>query len=385
MSTRGPVALLAVAGMILLVGCTSGSGAHTTKPSGSAAATSTHSTTASPPTSSLASSSAPTPSSATSSASATSTSGVALQQDFVDVVKHVLPSVVEITTSKALGSGIVFDTKGDIVTNDHVVGNATHFSVRLAGSGSAYTATLAGAYPPDDLAVIRLQKPPASLHPAHFGNSSTLQVGDLVLAMGNPLGLSGSVTNGIVSAAGRTVNEPQGGDSPGATLPDVIQTSAAINPGNSGGALVDLAGDVVGIPTLAAIDKQIGGGSAAPGLGFAIPSNTVTDIAGQIIAHGKVVHSHRAALGITATTVLDQTGAPAGVAVQQVIPGGPAAKAGIRTGEVITALASTPVYNTQQLSDLLAHLTPGQTVKVTTTTPTGTTHTTTVTVGQLTG
>ena len=122
-----------------------------------------------------------------------------------------------------------------------------------------------------------------SLHPASFGRSAAVRVGEIVLAMGNPLGLTGTVTDGIVSATGRTVSE---GQDSSAVLISAIQTSAAINPGNSGGALVNLAGQVIGIPTLAAADPQIGG--AAAGIGFAIPSDTVTSIAAQLIATGKV-------------------------------------------------------------------------------------------------
>ena len=214
----------------------------------------------------------------------------------LDTIRRVLPSVVEIKTSAGLGSGVVFDTAGHIVTNAHVVGTATSFQVFLSGSASPLPARPTGSYPPDDLAVIQVSGA-AHLVPAHFADSAKLQVGDIVLAMGNPLGLSSSVTDGIISAVGRTVSEPQEAGSPGATLPDVIQTSAAINPGNSGGALVDLADEVVGIPTLAATDQQLGG--AAPGIGFAIPSNIVTDIAGQIIKTGHVTYSHRAALGVT--------------------------------------------------------------------------------------
>jgi S1-C subfamily serine protease len=139
--------------------------------------------------------------------------------------------------------------------------------------------------------------------------------------MGNPLGLTGSVTEGIISATGRTVTEPSGGSAPGATLPEAIQTSASINPGNSGGALVDLAGDVIGIPTLAALEPSEDGGGAAPapGIGFAIPSNVVTDIAEQLVAHnGHVVNSHRAQLGVGVATVVDPTGQPVGMGVVSV-------------------------------------------------------------------
>jgi S1-C subfamily serine protease len=309
----------------------------------------------------------------------------ALEQAYVSVVAKVLPSVVQITSDRALGSGIVFDTKGNIVTNAHVVGRATKFQVRLADNPKAIPATLVGAYPPDDLAVIKLDQPPQTLHPAHFGDSSKLQAGDIVLAMGNPLGLTGSVTDGIISFTGRTVTEPAEGSSQPATLPDIIQTSAAINPGNSGGALVDLAGDVIGVPTLAALEPQSGGG-AAPGLGFAIPSNLVTDIAGQLVAHnGHVVNSHRAELGVRVVTVVDPAGQPTGMGVVSVVPAGPAAAAGIQQGEVITAVNNTPVHQASDLAQALAALDPGQKVGVTLTTAQGSTRTVTVTLGQLAG
>jgi S1-C subfamily serine protease len=288
---------------------------------------------------------------------------LALQSSYQQVINQVLPSVVEITTSTGLGSGIVFDDQGDVVTNAHVVGRATTFKVTYAHSANALDATLVGTYPADDLAVIKVTNPPKNVEPAHFADSSKINVGAIVLAMGNPLGLSSSVTDGIVSAVGRTVAEPQSAESPGATLPDTIQTSAAINPGNSGGALVDLQGEVIGIPTLAATDQQLGGG-AAPGIGFAIPSDIVTDIAGQLVKSGKVTNSHRAALGVRVTTVTDQSGAPAGAGVLAVAPNGPAAKAGIRAGDVITAVAGQSVGDTQQLAAVLAHLEVGRKVPV---------------------
>jgi S1-C subfamily serine protease len=203
-----------------------------------------------------------------------------LQNDFIRVVGRVSPSVVVIETASGLGSGIVFDSKGDIVTNNHVVDGSTKFTVTLA-DGQKLAGKLVGTYPAGDLAVIRVNG--TNLQPATFGDSSTLVVGDIVLAVGNPLGLQSSVTQGIVSALDRKVSE-----SKTVTLPNVIQTSAEINPGNSGGALVDLQGDVVGIPTLAALDPEFGD-TAAPGIGFAIPSNMVVDVAGQLIAHGRVV------------------------------------------------------------------------------------------------
>lgn len=326
---------------------------------------------------------APAPGSAAPPLAATTSGGAAsLQQEYVSTIRRVLPSVVEIRTSSGLGSGVVYDTAGHIVTNAHVVGSATSFQVFLSGSASPLPGRLTGTYPPDDLAVIQVTGA-GHLVPAHFADSAKLQVGDIVLAMGNPLGLSSSVTDGIISAVGRTVSEPQGGGSPGATLPDVIQTSAAINPGNSGGALVNLADQVVGIPTLAATDQELGG--AAPGIGFAIPSNVVTDIAGQIIKNGRVSNSHRAALGVSVETVAGANGQPAGVGIVEVTPGGPADKAGLQSGDVITAINGTATPDTETLSVVLAGMRPGQQAPVKISKPDGSTDTVKVTLGQLPG
>lgn len=288
-------------------------------------------------------------------------SAEALQQAFVAVIGRMLPSVVEIRTSSGLGSGVVFDSAGDIVTNAHVVGGARHFSVLLSGSASPRSATLVGKYAPDDLAVVKVGDA-TGLRPAVFADSAHLQVGDLVLAIGTPLGLESSATEGIVSAVGRTVTEPAVQGSPGATLPDTIQTSAAINPGNSGGALVDLASQVVGIPTLAATDAQLGG--AAAGIGFAISSSTAKLIATQLVKTGKVTNSGRAALGVQITTEVTPEGVPAGAAVHAVIKGGPAAKAGIVAGDVITGVDGTPTPDAQTLAQVLAGLRPGESAKV---------------------
>ncbi|MGH9115124.1 MAG: S1C family serine protease, partial [Acidimicrobiales bacterium] len=275
-----------------------------------------------------------------------------------------------------LGSGIIYDTKGNIVTNDHVVGSAATFQVHLV-DGQNLKATLVGAYKPDDLAVIHVEGG-RDLRPATFGDSKALQVGDIVFAVGNPLGLASSVTEGIVSYNGRAVRE-----SPTVELPSTIQTSAAINPGNSGGALVDLAGQVVGIPTLAALDKQIGG--AAGGIGFAIPSNIVKLIAPQLIASGHVTTSGRAALGIGASDGVNALGAAVGVIVDTVQPGGGAAKAGITPGELIVAVNGSKVTSLAGLQDALLHLSPGATAKVTVTDQSGSSHTLSVVLGQLAG
>jgi putative serine protease PepD len=302
---------------------------------------------------------------------ATSPSALALQQAFVQVVRQVGPSVVLIQTDQGLGSGIIFDAKGDIVTNAHVVQGAGGFQVTLA-NGDRRRVRLVGAFAADDLAVLHVAA--GGLHPATFADSSALQVGDVALAIGNPLGLQSSVTEGIVSALGRTVNEDNG-----VALPDVIQTSAPINPGNSGGALVDLQGQVIGIPTLAATDPQLGG-SAAPGIGFAIPSNTVRDIAGQLIGQGKVTNSHRAWLGVEVAATTS-----GGLLVSRVSAGGPAARAGVRAGELITAVQGRATPDPATLSDVLAGLRPGQTVRVALADPGGSRRTVRVTLGQFPG
>jgi S1-C subfamily serine protease len=295
-------------------------------------------------------------------------SALALQQSFVDVVKRVSPAVVQIQTPSGLGSGVIFDAKGNVVTNAHVVGDARQFTVTLA-SGDRHTATLVGTYPQNDLAVIHLAS--ARPRPAAFADSSKIQVGDFALAIGNPLGLRSSVTDGIVSSVGRTV--PEGN---GAVLPSAIQTSAPINPGNSGGALVNLAAEVIGIPTLAATDPEFGG-AQAPGIGFAIPSNTVKSIARKLITSGQVPQTGRAYLGVVVATIVG-----GGIVVERAEPGGPAAKAGIRPGDVITALAGQDTATTDDLTSVLQTLRPGQRVPVHVTRVDGSQATLQVTLGR---
>ncbi|MFF9374939.1 S1C family serine protease [Streptomyces griseoluteus] len=303
-----------------------------------------------------------------------------LQGQYQKVIKDVLPSVVQIQAGQSLGSGVIYDDKGHIVTNAHVVGPEKTFRVTTARSEEPLTASLVYSYPEQDLAVIRLAKAPAGLRPAVFGDSDKVEVGQIVLAMGSPLGLSSSVTQGIVSATGRTVSEPGDDESAGATIPNMVQTSAAINPGNSGGALVDLNGQVIGIPTLGAIDPGMQGG-AAPGIGFAIPASMVRTVAGQIIASGKVTDSGRAALGVSVRTVVDEGYRPSGAAVVTVQRGGPAAKAGLKAGDVITRLGDSPVDTTTELATVLAGKKPGEKVTVTYE-RSGSRHTAEVTLGE---
>ena len=287
-----------------------------------------------------------------------------LQSDYQRVIKEVLPSVVQIQASNDLGSGVVYDDKGHIVTNAHVVGDEKTFQVTTANSENTLSAKLVYSYPEQDLAVIKLDKVPSGLKAATFADSSKVQVGQIVLAMGSPLGLSSSVTQGIVSATGRTVTEGRSDGGTGATIGNMVQTSAAINPGNSGGALVNLDGQVIGIPTLAATDPNFGN-SAAPGIGFAIPASMVKTVAGQIVENGKVTDSGRAALGITGRTVVDDSFQAAGVAVVEVKSRGAADKAGLEAGDVITKLGDTGITTITSLSEALATESPGDKVKVT--------------------
>ncbi|MFC5220363.1 S1C family serine protease [Streptomyces coerulescens] len=287
-----------------------------------------------------------------------------LQDGYLRVIRDVLPSVVQIQGRRDLGSGVVYDDEGHIVTNAHVVGDEKTFRVTTANNENELTAHLVSSYPQQDLAVVKLDDPPDGLKAAKFGDSSKVEVGQIVLAMGSPLGLSSSVTQGIVSATGRTVTEGGGNGGTGATIANMVQTSAAINPGNSGGALVNLDSEVIGVPTLAAVDPNVGD-SAAPGIGFAIPASTVRNIADQIIEDGRVTDSGRAALGITGRTVVDDDFQAAGVAVVEVEEGGAADEAGLRPGDIITRLGDTDITTITSLSEALAGDKPGDRTTVT--------------------
>ena len=276
---------------------------------------------------------------------------------FASVVARALPSVVQIRSPRGLGSGVVLDAAGHVVTNAHVVAGTRSFQVTLA-DGSQDSATLTGAFPQGDLAVVQLHG--ARPRPATFADSSRVRVGDYALAIGNPLGLRSSVTQGVVSSTSRTV--PEGG---GVALPAVLQTSAPINPGNSGGALVDSQGAVIGIPTLAATDPELGG--AADGIGFAIASNTARSIAGQLVGHGRVAHSGRAWLGVELRTLPG-----AGVVVAATAAAGPAARAGLRSGEIILRIAGRPATSVDVAMATLAAQRPGRRIAVEVRGPEGT-------------
>ena len=266
------------------------------------------------------------------------------------IVKLTVSSVATTTfggsqTQEAQGSGWVYDANGDIVTDQHVVAGARSIKVTF-WNGKTYSAKLVGADGSTDLAVVKVSAPTSLLHPLSLGDSSTLEVGDGVVAIGSPFGLSETVTSGIVSALHRSITSPTH-----FSIPDSIQTDAAINHGNSGGALLNLQGEVVGVT--AQIESSSGGNE---GVGFAIPSNTIKSVAAQLISTGKAQHAY---LGIS----LDASASNALVAA--VPPNTPAAKAGLKAGDVITSLGSTQTTTPDQLASAIAAHKPGDSVTVT--------------------
>ncbi|MQA35833.1 putative serine protease PepD [Modestobacter roseus] len=283
------------------------------------------------------------------------------------------PSVVTIYVSAAggsgSGSGVVLSDDGYVLTNNHVValdgaGGAPTVQVRTS-DGTLYDATVVGTDPSSDLAVVKLADA-SGLTPAGFADSDSIQVGDLAVAIGAPLGLSNTVTDGIVSATNRAVQT--GSTQDDSTVIDAIQTDAAINPGNSGGALVDAAGEVIGINVAIATVPSSGipgqeSQSGNIGVGFAIPANTAQRIAEQIIDTGSASH---ALLGVTARTAADDGSAVGnGAQLVDVNPGSPAADAELRSGDVITAVGNRPITTSTELTAAIRSAEPGETVTLT--------------------
>jgi S1-C subfamily serine protease len=277
-----------------------------------------------------------------------------------DIAERVTPAVVSIEVrvgqAGATGSGVVIEADdGYIVTNNHVVSGAADIegaeirAVFSDGSGSA--ARIVGRDPASDIAVLKVEKP--GLVPAALGKSDNVVVGDPVVAIGSPLGLAGTVTTGIVSALERPVRLAGEGSDTNAVI-SAVQTDAPINPGNSGGALVDAGGAVIGINTAIA---SVGGGSV--GLGFAIPIDTVRDIAEELIATGTAVHS---SLGVNARSVTDVV--RNGALVVNVEPGSAAATAGIREQDVVIAVEGKPVRSSEELVVAVDAYDPGETVTI---------------------
>jgi S1-C subfamily serine protease len=282
------------------------------------------------------------------------------------------PSVVTIYvangSASGSGSGVVLTDDGYVLTNNHVItlegaGSGT-VQVRTA-DGTLYNATVVGTDPSSDLGVVKLSNA-SNLKPATFADSTKVQVGDLAVAIGAPLGLSNTVTDGIISATGRAVST--GSTQSDATVLDAIQTDAAINPGNSGGALVNGAGEVIGINTaiasVASGSPTQGAQSGNIGVGFAIPSRTANRIAQEIIKTGKASH---AVLGVSARTAADSTNPSVGTGagIVQVVPNGAAAKAGLQAGDVVTAVGHRVVTTSTELTAAVRSQSPGDTVNIT--------------------
>jgi putative serine protease PepD len=265
-------------------------------------------------------------------------------------------------SSQAEGSGFVYDKRGNIITNQHVVDGATSITVKF-WNGKTYKAHLVGSDSSTDLAVVRVDAPSSLLHPLTLGDSSGVQVGDGVIAIGSPFGLEETVTSGIVSALHRTMDAPNN-----YTISDSIQTDAPINHGNSGGPLIDSAGRVIGVN--AQIQSDSGGND---GVGFAIPANTVKSVVSQIVAGKTVAHAY---LGVS----IRPSASPQGAALASVVAGTPAAKAGLKVGDVIIRLGDTTVAGPDDLSSIIDAKKPGDSLSVTYV-RSGKQHTVTLTLG----
>ena len=315
---------------------------------------------------------------------ATAAPSDAEEQNNIEVYKRVMPSVVNITSTavafnffygavpeQGLGTGFILNKEGQILTNNHVIRDAREVEVTLSNR-KKYRAQIVGTDPSHDLAVIQINAP--NLTPATLGDSHGLQVGQKVYAIGNPFGLSGTMTKGIISSM-RQVQEEDG-----TYIDEAIQTDAAINPGNSGGPLLNLHGDVIGINTMIAT----GGAGQSAGVGFAIPINAAKAVLGDLITLGTV---RRPSLGISAALevapdIAQQMGFPGtyGILVEQVVPGGPADRAGIRGGneraflgrtqvllggDLIVSMDGEDIERAQDVAHVMNRHRSGDTVKVT--------------------
>jgi S1-C subfamily serine protease len=294
-----------------------------------------------------------------------------------EIYRRDAPGVVQVTAtdvsgSESLGSGFVIDKAGDIVTNFHVVQGAAKLFVSFSGKDQL-VGSVVGVDPSTDIAVLKIATPASALTPLELGNSDAVRVGDTVYAIGNPFGYTRTLTSGIVSAVQRRITAPN-------TLPidNAIQTDASINHGNSGGPLLDAAARVIGVTS------QIYAGSSQQGnigIGFAVPVNTVRNIAAQIISTGKVLHAY---LGVATTPITKQLAKlyslpTSGLLVGSVDGNGPAKKAGLVGGstnvvvqgesysvggDVIVAVDGSPVSEFEQLRDAIARKKPGDTIKL---------------------
>jgi putative serine protease PepD len=253
------------------------------------------------------------------------------------------PAVVSIRNSQGTGTGFLVDGKGTLVTNDHVVENATTVGVRFGTDGKTIRGTVRGADASSDLAVVHIDpsQAPADAKPLRLADSNTVAVGDVAIAIGNPFGLDRTATEGIVSSLGRTIQAPNGFQ-----IDDVIQTDAAINPGNSGGPLLNDRGLVIGVNSQIATNGVSNGNV---GIGFAVPSNTVRQVLPGLEQGRKIDHAW---LGVE--TAPPNTGSGTqGAQIARVTPGGPAEQAGVRTGDVVTRIDGNPINDPTDLSSAI--------------------------------
>jgi putative serine protease PepD len=298
--------------------------------------------------------------------------------NWAETAAAVSPSVVSITATTGQGggqgSGVIIDADGHVLTNNHVVAGADKLTVTLS-DGRTFDAEVRGTDPSTDLAVITISGTPTGLTPVAIGDSDALVVGDPVMAVGNPLGLAGTVTTGIVSALNRPVTtaaesegqgDPfgQGQSQAEPVVTNAIQTSAAINPGNSGGALVNASGQLVGINSSIASLGSSSGSSGNIGIGFAIPVKEAASIAEQLIADGTAEHAYLG-VGPADGSASDGSATRAGAQVRTVQPGTPAEKAGLESGDVITEVNGERVDSAESLVAHIREYSVGDTVKLT--------------------
>jgi putative serine protease PepD len=282
------------------------------------------------------------------------------------------PGVVDITTTsngtsqgvfgfgqpptQGEGAGFVYDTKGNILTDEHVVSGASQITVTFA-DGRKTSASLVGSDTGADVAVIHVNVPASELHPLTVGDSTKAQVGDSVVAIGSPFSLPNTITTGIVSATGRTISAPNQ-----FTIPNAIQTDAAINPGNSGGPLINASGQVIGLADQIETNNQNSQGEGSnSGVGFATPINTDARIANEIIKTGKAQNAY---VGVSLNPN-GSGGAQISRSSQGIVANGPAAKAGLQPGDLITAVNGQRVNTTNQFVAAIANYAPGNTVTLT--------------------
>lgn len=286
--------------------------------------------------------------------------------DWQAVAAAVRASVVAIDVltqaGSGTGSGVIVDAEGHILTNDHVVGDAVADGLRVTlADGRVHQATIVGLDPTTDLAVIVLDDPPADLVPAALGDSDEVEIGEPVMAVGNPLGLDSTVTTGIVSALDRPVSTSDGRSQ---VVTNAIQIDAAVNPGNSGGPLFDASGEVIGITSSIASLSQGGGTAGSIGLGFAIPANLADRIGAELIEDGSAEHAFLGVSLSDGTATADGT-TRRGAVVEEVGDGSPAAEAQLQVGDVVVAIDGDPVNGAESLTAFVRERTAGAEVSLT--------------------